>query len=284
MTGQRIVAMDFKKNPRTKFKEVSKLGREQAREEIETLREGIEYHDYQYYVKDQPVVSDETYDKLFRRLQELERAFPEFDSENSPTKRVGGEPASQLTKVRHAGPMLSLNAVYEEREVESFDRMVRRELGPAQVEYVAEPKFDGLSVEVVYEDGAFVRGTTRGDGEVGEDISRNLRTIRAVPLHLAGGKQKIPSFLSLRGEVFMRKGDFQQLNKQRLESGETPFANPRNAAAGTVRQLDPKRFFHLALADARTVSALGPENGPTQPPVPRPGTGQELPRPACGPA
>jgi DNA ligase (NAD+) len=247
MTGQRIVAMDFKKNPRTKFKEVSKLGREQAREEIETLREGIEYHDYQYYVKDQPVVSDETYDKLFRRLQELERAFPEFDSENSPTKRVGGEPASQLTKVRHAGPMLSLNAVYEEREVESFDRMVRRELGPAQVEYVAEPKFDGLSVEVVYEDGAFVRGTTRGDGEVGEDISRNLRTIRAVPLHLAGGKQKIPSFLAVRGEVFMRKGDFQQLNKQRLESGETPFANPRNAAAGTVRQLDPKRVARTPL-------------------------------------
>jgi DNA ligase (NAD+) len=239
--------MDFKKNPRMQFKDLSKLSREQAREEIEALREGIEYHDYQYYVKDRPVISDETYDKLFRRLQELEQAFPEFDSENSPTKRVGGQPASQLTKVRHAGPMLSLNAVYEGREVESFDRMLRRELGPAKVEYVAEPKFDGLSVELVYEDGAFVRGTTRGDGETGEDISRNLRTIRAVPLHLAGDKQKIPSFLAVRGEVFMRKDDFQQLNKQRLETGEAPFANPRNAAAGSVRQLDPKRVASTRL-------------------------------------
>jgi DNA ligase (NAD+) len=247
MTGLKIVAMDFKKHPRTQFKDLSKLSREQAWEEIEALREGIEYHDYQYYVKDQPVIADETYDKLFRRLQELERAFPEFDSENSPTKRVGGQAASQLTKVRHAGPMLSLNAVYEEREVESFDRMLRRELGSAKIEYVAEPKFDGLSVELVYEDGAFVRGTTRGDGETGEDISRNLRTIRAVPLHLAGGQQQIPSFLAVRGEVFMRKDDFQRLNKQRLESGETPFANPRNAAAGTVRQLDPKRVARTPL-------------------------------------
>ncbi len=239
--------MDFKKHPKTQFKDISKLSRERAREEIEALREGIEYHDYQYYVKDQPVISDETYDKLFRRLQELEQAFPEFDSENSPTKRVGGEPASQLAKVRHAAPMLSLNAVYRESEVEGFDRMVRRELGSAKIEYVAEPKFDGLSVEVVYEDGTFVRGTTRGDGETGEDISRNIRTIRAVPLHLAGGKEKMPSLLAVRGEVFMRKDDFQQLNKKRLESGEVPFANPRNAAAGSVRQLDPKRVAHTRL-------------------------------------
>jgi DNA ligase (NAD+) len=239
--------MDFKKRPKTQFKEISKLSREQAREEIEALRESIEYHDYQYYVKDQPVISDETYDKLFRRLQDLERAFPEFDSENSPTKRVGGQPATQLTKVRHAAPMLSLNAVYQESEVEGFDRMLRRELGSVKIEYVAEPKFDGLSVEVVYEDGAFVRGTTRGDGETGEDITRNLRTIRAVPLRLAGGKQKAPSFLAVRGEVFMRKDDFQQLNKRRLENGEVPFANPRNAAAGSVRQLDPRRVAQTRL-------------------------------------
>jgi DNA ligase (NAD+) len=137
--------------------------------------------------------------------------------------------------------MLSLNAVYRESEVEGFDRMLRREIGSSKIEYVAEPKFDGLSVEVVYEDGTFVRGTTRGDGETGEDISRNIRTIRAVPLHLAGGKQRMPALLAVRGEVFMRKDDFQRLNKQRLENGEVPFANPRNAAAGTVRQLDPRK-------------------------------------------
>jgi DNA ligase (NAD+) len=239
--------MDFKKNPRTDFKDVAKLTKTQARQEVDALREGIEYHDYLYYVKDQPAISDETYDKLFRRLQELELAFPEFASADSPTQRVAGRPAARLEKVRHTAPMLSLNAVYQEKEVEDFVRMVRREAGSERIEYTAEPKFDGLSVELVYERGAFVRGTTRGDGETGEDISHNLKVIRAVPLHLRNGKRDIPAFLAVRGEVFMRKDEFQKLNKGRLEKGEVPFANPRNAAAGTVRQLDPGKVAATAL-------------------------------------
>ena len=239
--------MDFKKNPRTDFKEVAKLSKEHARQEIDALREVIEYHDYLYYVKDQPAISDETYDKLFRRLQELEQAFPEFASADSPTNRVAGQPAARLEKVRHTVPMLSLNAVYKEKEVEDFVRMVRREAGSQRIEYTAEPKFDGLSVEVVYENGIFARGTTRGDGETGEDISQNIKTIRAVPLRLRNGQQDVPSFLAVRGEVFMRKDEFQKLNKARIEKGEVPFANPRNAAAGTVRQLDPGKVAGTAL-------------------------------------
>ena len=239
--------MDFRKNPKTKFKDINKLGKDEARQEIQALREAIEYHDYLYYVKDRPVISDETYDKLFRRLQDLERAFPEFDSPNSPTKHVGGQPAPRLEKVEHTAPMLSLNAVYREEEVEDFDRMVRRELGLQKVRYVAEPKFDGLSVEVVYEKGAFARGATRGDGYIGEDMSQNIKTLHAVPLHLRDGKQDVPSFLAVRGEVFLRKDDFQKLNKERIESGEESFANPRNAAAGTVRQLDPNKVAEVPL-------------------------------------
>ncbi len=239
--------MDFKKNPRTDFKDVAKLTKEQARQEIDALREGIEHHDYLYYVKDQPAISDETYDKLFRRLQELEQAFPEFASADSPTQRVAGQPAARLEKVRHTAPMLSLNSVYDEKEVEDFVRRVRREAGSERLEYTAEPKFDGLSVEVVYEKGTFARGTTRGDGKTGEDISHNLKVLRAVPLHLRNGKQDLPPFLAVRGEVFMRKGEFQKLNKSRIEKGEEPFANPRNAAAGTVRQLDPSKVAATAL-------------------------------------
>ncbi len=239
--------MDFKKNPRTDFKDSAKLSKEQARQEIDALREGIEYHDYLYYVKDQPAISDETYDKLFRRLQDLEQAFPEFASADSPTQRVAGQPAARLEKVRHTAPMLSLSSVYREKEVEDFVRMVRREAGSQRIEYTAEPKFDGLSVEVVYERGTFVRGTTRGDGETGEDISHNIKVLRAVPLRLRKGKQDIPPFLAVRAEVFMRKDEFQKLNKARIEKGEEPFANPRNAAAGTVRQLDPGKVAATAL-------------------------------------
>jgi DNA ligase (NAD+) len=239
--------MDFKKNPRTDFKDVAKLTKAQARQEIDALREAIEYHDHLYYVKDQPAISDETYDKLFRRLQELEQVFPEFASPDSPTQRVAGQPAARLEKVRHTASMLSLNSVYSEKEVDDFVRMVRREAGAERLEYTAEPKFDGLSVEVVYEKGTFVRGTTRGDGETGEDISQNLKVIRAVPLRLRNGKQAIPLFLAVRGEVFMRKDEFQKLNKARIEKGEEPFANPRNAAAGTVRQLDPGKVAATAL-------------------------------------
>lgn len=239
--------MDFRKNPKTDFKPLEALSRGRARREIEALREGVAYHDHRYYVLDKPVISDETYDKLFRRLQDLEEAFPEFASEDSPTRRVGGKAASGLAKVAHTAPMLSLNSVYQEKEVEDFDAMIRKETGLGVPAYTAEPKFDGLSVEVVYENGALVRADTRGDGETGEDITRNIRTIRAVPLRLSGGDGGPPEFLAVRGEVFIHKDEFQKLNKRRIESGEEAFANPRNAAAGSVRQLDPTRVAAIPL-------------------------------------
>jgi DNA ligase (NAD+) len=233
--------MDFKKNPQTKFKDVKKMTEEEARRETEALREGIEYHNYLYYVKNQPKISDATYDKLFHRLQELEDAFPEVQSPTSPTQKIGAKPLDKLKKVNHTVPMLSLNASLNVEEAQDFDKFVRRNLGKKKIHYVVEPKFDGFSVEVVYRDGTFQYGATRGDGEVGEDISENLKTIKPMALRLQKDKEEIPSFLALRAEVFMPKTAFQNLNKERIEGGEDPFANPRNAAAGIMRQLDPKK-------------------------------------------
>lgn len=230
--------MDYRKNPKTTFKSVDKLTEKQAAEQIHDLSEAIDYHDYQYYIKNQPKISDTAYDKLFRRLQELEQAFPKLQSPNSPTKRVGSPPADKLKKVNHTRPMLSLNAALEEKEVKNFDDFIRRSSN-GKVEYVLEPKFDGFSVEIVYENGAFRYGATRGDGQTGEDISDNLKTIRAVPLHLQANGST-PSLLAVRGEVFMPKTNFTDLNKTRIEKGQEPFANPRNAAAGIMRQLDSK--------------------------------------------
>ncbi len=233
--------MDFKHQPKADFKDIKKISKKEARQEIEALREGIEYHNYLYYVKNQPVISDALYDKLFRRLQDLEETFPEFQSDTSPTQRVGGEPLDKLKKIEHTAPMLSLNAVLNENEVRDFDRFIRRNADGQDVDYVVEPKFDGLSVEIVYRGGKFDYGATRGDGETGEDISANLKTIRAVPLILRKPEdEKVPSFLAVRAEVFMPKKGFQLLNKERLEKGEEPFSNPRNAAAGLMRQLDSK--------------------------------------------
>jgi DNA ligase (NAD+) len=231
--------MDFKKNPKADFKPVDKLSKEEARKEIEALREGIEFHDYLYYVKNRPEISDALYDKLFHRLQELEEAFPELQSPASPTQRVGGAPVDKLKKKEHAAPMLSLNAALEEKEVKGFDEFVHRNLKSGKITYILEPKFDGFSVEIVYENGRFSYGATRGDGKIGEDISENLKTIGAVPMHLR--KNEMPRFLSVRGEVFMTKDGFQRLNRERIERGDEPFANPRNAAAGAMRQLDPKK-------------------------------------------
>jgi DNA ligase (NAD+) len=230
--------MDFKKNPKTSFKDIKKFSRKEAAEQIQTLREGIEYHDHLYYIENKPAISDSKYDKLFRRLEELEEAFPEFQSETSPTRRVGAKPVDKLKKVKHAAPMLSLNAALNAEEVSDFNRFVLDKIDGKKAEYVLEPKFDGLSVEVVYEKGQFVRAATRGDGSTGEDVSKNLKTVRSIPLHLRNG-ESAPSFLAIRGEVFMPKKAFQKLNKNRIEHGREAFANPRNAAAGIVRQLDP---------------------------------------------
>ncbi|MBS3819448.1 NAD-dependent DNA ligase LigA [bacterium] len=234
--------MDYKNNPPRQFKDIKEMDKKEAQREIEGLREGIEYHNYLYYIKNQPQISDALYDKLFRRLQNLEKAFPEFQSPDSPTQRVGAKPLDKLEKVRHTVAMLSLNAALEENEVKDFEDFIRRNTGQTYPVYVVEPKFDGLSIEVVYRDGFFHYGATRGDGEIGEDISSNLKTISSLPLRLQKMNHRdLPSFLAVRGEVYMPKSDFQKLNKDRIERNEEPFANPRNAAAGTMRQLDPKK-------------------------------------------
>jgi DNA ligase (NAD+) len=229
--------MDLRNNARPEFKDTAKMSKEEVQGEIESLREGIEYHNYLYYVKNQPVVSDAIYDRLLQRLQQLEEAYPEFQTDESPTRRVGARPVSRLAKVRHQAQMLSLNAVLDENEVRDFLYLVRQN-SANDVTYVSEPKFDGVSVEVVYENGIFRYGATRGDGDTGEDISANLRTIYSIPLRLQRA-DGLPHLLAVRGEVFMLKNGFHKLNKELVAKGEEPFANPRNATAGLLRQLNP---------------------------------------------
>lgn len=202
------------------------------------LREIIRHHDYLYYVKDRPQISDGEYDRLFQMLREVEAAHPELITPDSPTQRVGAPPLPELGKVRHERPMLSLDSLVDPADVLAFDQRMKRELNVQDVEYTAEPKFDGLSVELVYDQGRFVQGSTRGDGTTGEDVTANLRTVRSLPLQLLAGDR--PSRLVVRGEVYMRLDDFQALNRRIVERGEEPFANPRNAAAGSLRQLDSR--------------------------------------------
>ena len=239
--------LDFRRHPRTDFTPVGKVSKRQAQREIEALRDGIAFHDHKYYVDNAPVISDRLYDELFHRLQEFEAAFPKLHDPNSPTMRVGGEPVEGLAKIRHTAPMLSLHAALERAEVEDFLDFVRRETGERKPELVAEPKFDGLSLEVVYEHGSLVRAATRGDGHTGEDVTRNARTIRSLPLRLAASDHA-PDFLAVRGEVILHSRAFQAINRRRIERGEEPFANPRNAAAGTLRQLDPAVVAERPLA------------------------------------
>ncbi|RMH44884.1 MAG: DNA ligase (NAD(+)) LigA, partial [Alphaproteobacteria bacterium] len=205
----------------------------------------IAHHDYLYYVLAQPEISDAAYDALFRRLQEIEARFPDLVTPDSPTQRVGGAPMEGLETVAHVAPMLSLDAVYEEEEVRRFAARLGEELGAAPT-LVFEPKFDGFSVELVYQDRVFVRGATRGDGYAGEDITANLRTIRSLPLRLQ--EPAAPGgLLAVRGEVFMPRTAFVEANRLRLEQGEEPFANPRNAAAGLARRLDPSEVARYPL-------------------------------------
>jgi DNA ligase (NAD+) len=201
------------------------------------LRNEIRRHDYLYYVKDRPEISDSQYDRLFRDLTELEQAHPELVTPDSPSQRVGAPPLQELVKVPHEQPMLSLDSIVDESEVLAFDQRMRRELEALSVEYSAEPKFDGLSVELMYDQGVFTRGATRGDGTTGEDVTVNLRTIRSLPLQLHA-QSNLPDHLVVRGEVYMRLDDFQVLNRRMTERGGDAFANPRNAASGSLRQLD----------------------------------------------
>jgi len=230
---------DFKNNPSTEFDDVDRLGKEEAKAEIDALREGIEFHDRKYYLENDPVISDSVYDTLFRHLQELEAAFPEYRSENSPTRRVGAEPLDELKRVEHTAPMLSLHAALDQDEFDTFHEFVNRATQARRVHYVLEPKFDGVSVEIVYKKGRFDSGSTRGDGHRGEDISSNLRTIGAVPLTLSES-EKTPEFLAVRGEVFLPREGFQAMNRERIERGDAPYANPRNAAGGVLRRLESK--------------------------------------------
>ncbi len=221
-------------------------------ERIRKLRDEIELHNYRYYVLDAPTIPDAEFDRLFRELQALERAHPELVTPDSPTQRVGGMPASGFAQVRHRVPMLSLNNAFDDADVAAFDRRVSEALGIEDVEYAAEPKFDGLAISLVYEHGVLMQAATRGDGYTGEDVTANVRTIHAVPLRLSIDKP--PAVLEVRGEVLMLKRDFEQLNAEQREKGEKAFANPRNAAAGSLRQLDPRitasrklTFFAYAL-------------------------------------
>ncbi|MCD6299020.1 MAG: NAD-dependent DNA ligase LigA, partial [Thermoplasmata archaeon] len=214
--------------------------REQAEKRVEELRKEIRHHNYLYYVLNKPEISDAEYDRLMNELKELEDKFPELITPDSPTQRVGAAPAGQFEAVRHVRPMLSLDSVLEKGEVEKFDERVKREVGDDGIEYVAEPKLDGLSVEIIYENGRLVRGSTRGDGINGENVTENIKTIRAVPLVLRGSEINVPSMLAVRGEVIMHIDDFEALNKKFIERGEQPMANPRNAAAGSLRRLDPR--------------------------------------------
>ncbi|MBI5328619.1 MAG: NAD-dependent DNA ligase LigA [Deltaproteobacteria bacterium] len=237
--------------------------------EIEKLRQEINLHNYRYYVLDNPVISDAGYDKLMRRLEELEAKCPRLITPDSPTQRIGAKPLEAFGTITHTTPMLSLDNAFRVEEANEFDDRIKKllkisqesEVRGREIEYVAEPKIDGLAIELVYEDGRFVAGSTRGDGYTGEDVTQNLKTIRSIPMRLfqiqkpapAGIKQgagvrsqeseityPIPSRLEVRGEVFLPLKVFEKINKERAKSGEPLFANPRNAAAGSLRQLDPR--------------------------------------------
>lgn len=238
-----------------------------AAERIAQLRTELDTHNYRYYVLDEPSIPDAEYDRLFRELQALETEYPQLLTPDSPTQRVSGTPASAFGEVRHEIPMLSLGNAFEEQDLLDFDRRVREGLadllpggdllgGGAEVDYSCEPKLDGLAVSLLYERGQLVRGATRGDGSTGEDITSNVRTIRNVPLKLHG--EGWPEILEVRGEVFMSKAGFEALNAKAVETGGKTFANPRNAAAGSLRQLDPRvtaqrplRFFAYGWGEVR---------------------------------
>ncbi|MCB0362231.1 MAG: hypothetical protein KDD35_05900, partial [Bdellovibrionales bacterium] len=238
------------KSPITKSDSLEK----ETDKRIQWLRQQITKHDYAYYVQDQPEISDYEYDKLFRELQDLEAQFPQLISPDSPTQKVGGNAAQTFTKKTHRLPMLSLQNTYSSEEILAFDKRMRG-LVPEEsknIEYFCEPKLDGLAIELIYEDGNLSAALTRGDGLVGEDVTANILRVPAVPRKLKGSH--IPSLLEVRGELIMHKSDFLDLNTWQDENGLPSFANPRNAAAGSIRQLDarvtagrPLRFYAYGL-------------------------------------
>ncbi|PNX53970.1 MAG: DNA ligase (NAD(+)) LigA [Thermoplasmata archaeon M9B2D] len=211
------------------------MNKNEAEKQIKKLREEINYHNYKYYVENNPVVSDYEYDMLLKKLESLEAQFPDFITSDSPTQRVGGEPLKGFKTVEHKTPMLSLDNAYSYDELREFDERIKKTCG--NVEYICEPKIDGVSIALIYENGIFTRGATRGDGMKGDDITTNLRTIRSIPLRLQGSKLRN---VEVRGEVYFPISLFNKFNKEQEKKGEQVFANPRNAAAGSLRQLDPR--------------------------------------------
>src|SRR6266481_4058990 len=212
-----------------------------AKHETEELRDKLRHHEYLYYVLDQPEISDASYDRLMKRLEELETAHPELITPDSPSVRVGGTPREGFQTVQHARPMLSLDNAFSYDQLRDFDRRVRQGSGREKIEYIAEHKFDGLSISLQYVNGLLARGVTRGDGRTGEDVTPNVKTIRSIPLRVelsTPKKLKLPPTFEVRGEVLMTRKSFEAMNRQQEESGGKIFVNPRNAAAGSVRVLD----------------------------------------------
>ena len=210
-------------------------------EKIEGLRSKIRYHDRKYYVDNMPEITDYEYDQLMKELGELESTDPELITPDSPTQRVSGEPLPAFTTIEHRIPMLSIENTYSEDELREFDKRIRRILKDTdEVEYVVELKIDGVAITLWYENGTFTRGATRGNGLIGDDVTTNLRTVKNLPLKfLCTDNSKIPRIIEIRGEIYMPNKEFQVLNQMREEAGEPQFANPRNAAAGSLKLLDP---------------------------------------------
>ena len=228
------------------------------------LRKEIEQHNHRYYVLDDPLISDAEYDRLFRELQAIESEHPELRTVDSPTQRVGAAPAAEFMSATHRQPMLSLNNAFDDAEVEAFDRRVREALEVDVVEYAVEPKFDGLAISLVYEHGVLTCGATRGDGYTGEDVTANLRTVRSIPLQLPAGA---PALLEVRGEVLMLRADFESLNRRQHAQDGKLFANPRNAAAGSLRQLDSRitagrklTFYAYGLSEVEVLGQIETHN------------------------
>lgn len=231
---------------------------ESVAERVRQLKHEINEHNYRYYVLDDPIVSDAEYDRLLAELQALENKHPELISPDSPTQRVGAAPAAGFESVSHDVPMLSLGNAFSREEVEEFDRRIRERLDLETITYSAEPKLDGVAIALRYENGELVLGATRGDGRSGEDVTSNVRTIRAIPLRLRGGQ--VPAVLEVRGEIVMTRSGFQRLNQRLADAGEKTFVNPRNAASGSLRQLDPaltaQRPLHFFCYGAATGEGL----------------------------
>lgn len=245
------------------------MNREQAKKRIEKLRKEINYHNWLYYVKSAPIISDAEFDKLMRELEELEKKYPDLITSDSPTQRVGVAPAKEFKKIKHIIPMLSLANAFSQKELFDWDKRIKRMLGLKEgdrIEYFSELKIDGVSISLIYENGRLKTGATRGDGFTGEEITQNVRTIKSIPLVLRDGWENLikEKTLEVRGEVILFRDQFKKVNLERAKKGEPPFANPRNAASGSLRQLDPKITASRHLSSFMYYLARGGENYQTQ--------------------